>query len=131
VRGSFFFAPSRVRHRVEASGEPIDGLADVFQILSTGTKQSEVHLFAKWTPNKDLTEPLRADGIGVVAHPLSVNPSAVLEANRCYHMWDGTEQQGHEFRLAIWAPAWMVGAPRARGATRRVRRPGPTGFEKQ
>jgi hypothetical protein len=83
------------------------GLADVFQILSTGTKESQVHLFAKWTPNEDLIEPLRADGITIVARPLSEIPSRALEANRCYHIWDGTEQQGHEFREAIWAPSWM------------------------
>jgi hypothetical protein len=83
------------------------GLADVFQILATGTKESEVHLFAKWTPGSDLIEPLRADGITIVAHPLSEIPSRALEANRCYHIWDGTEQQAHEFREAIWAPVWM------------------------
>jgi len=37
------------------------GLADVFQIQAGGTKESEVHLFAKWTPSKELIKPLRAD----------------------------------------------------------------------
>ena len=82
-------------------------LTDVFQILATGTKESEVHLFARWTPSDDLIEPLRADGITIVSRPLDVIPRRALEANRSYHIWDGTEQQGHEFREAVWAPAWM------------------------
>ena len=86
------------------------GLADVFQIQAGGTKESEVHLFAKWTPSKELIEPLRADGITIIAHPLDAIPSRDLEANRTYHIWDGTEQQGHEFRAAIWAPSWMHAA---------------------
>jgi hypothetical protein len=83
------------------------GLADVFQILAGGTKESDVHLFAKWTPSEDLIESLRADGITIIAHPLDAIPSRALKANRSYHIWDGTEQQAHEFREAIWAPSWM------------------------
>jgi hypothetical protein len=89
------------------SGRMRRGLADVCQILSSGMKESEVHLFAKWTPSDDLVELLRSDGITLVAHPLARIPSRAIEANRCYHIWDGTEQQGHEFREAIWAPSWM------------------------
>jgi hypothetical protein len=83
------------------------GLADVIQILAGGTKESDVHLFAKWKPSEDLIEPLCADGITIIAHPLDAIPSRDLEANRYYHIWDGTEQQAHEFREAIWAPSWM------------------------
>ena len=83
-------------------------LTDVFQILATGTKQSEVHLFAAWIPSDDLVEPLAADGITIVTHHLDEIPKRDLEANRFYHIWDGTEQQGHEFREKVWAPAWMT-----------------------
>lgn len=82
------------------------GLEDVFQILASGTKESEVHLFARWSPDEALLAPLRADGITVVARSLDEIPTEDLNANRFYHVWDGTEQQGHEFREAIWAPEW-------------------------
>ena len=82
-------------------------LPDVFEILVTGTEQSEVHLIAAWIPSDDLLHPLAADGITIVAHSLDVIPRRAVEANHFYHIWDGTEQQGHEFRGAIWAPDWM------------------------
>jgi len=82
------------------------GLADLFQILASGTRESEVHLFAKWLPQQDLIEPLRADGISIVVHSLTEVPTDDLRANQYYHVWDGTEHQAHEFRIAIWAPEW-------------------------
>jgi hypothetical protein len=81
-------------------------LADVFQLLSAGMSLSTIHLFAKWQPSNHLSEILKADGIEVVHHDLSEIPTDDLEANRSYSIWDGTEMQAHEFRDAIWAPAW-------------------------
>lgn len=82
------------------------GLADVLQILASGTKQSEVHLFSRYKPSLAIIEPLRADGIALIAHDLDKIPLHDLEANQYYHLWDGTEDQGHEFREAVWAPDW-------------------------
>jgi hypothetical protein len=81
-------------------------LADVFQILASGTMQSEVHLFSRYKPSPAIIEPLRADGIALIAHDLDEIPLHDLEANQYYHLWDGTEDQGHEFRKAVWAPDW-------------------------
>ncbi len=93
-------------HCTICKGRSPRGLADVFQLLSAGTDQPDVHLFSRWTPSKDLTAILKADGVNIVHHDLSDIPVADLEANRAYHIWDGTENQGHEFREAVWAPAW-------------------------
>jgi hypothetical protein len=82
------------------------GLADTFELLSAGTKESEVHLFSQWAPSEELSTILHADGVRIVHHDLSDIPLADLKANRAYHIWDGTENQGHEFREAVWAPAW-------------------------
>jgi hypothetical protein len=82
------------------------GLADVFQLLSTGTNESEIHLFSEWTPGDELVAILDADGVRIIHHDLTEIPLADLNANRSYHIWDGTENQAHEFREAVWAPAW-------------------------
>jgi hypothetical protein len=82
------------------------GLGDVFSILAEGTAQSEVHLFSRWMPSENLANSLAADGIRIVAHPLSAIPTADLKANKHYHIWDGSEDQAHEFRSVVWAPAW-------------------------
>lgn len=87
-------------------GRTIRHLADVIQILSSGTKEREVHLFARWSPSSDLVSLLKADDIKLLAHPLSDIPEEDLKHNRFYHIWDGTEQQGHEFRESVWAPDW-------------------------
>ena len=80
-------------------------LADVVQILAVGTKQSEVHLFAKWSPNCKLLDLLAADGIALRSHPLSDVPLETLEANRYYHVWDGTAKQAAEFWERTWRPS--------------------------
>ena len=81
-------------------------LADALQILADGLELSEIHLFAKWRPSPNLTALLKADGINLTCHRLSSIPKNDLEANRYYSLWDGTERQGHDFRNAVWAPAW-------------------------
>jgi hypothetical protein len=77
------------------------GLADVFQLLAAGTGESEVHLFSNWAPSSELRQVLRADGVRLVHHQLFKIPFADRNANRSYHIWDGTEDQGHEFREAV------------------------------
>jgi hypothetical protein len=69
-----------------------------------------IQLFAKWRPSQHLTTILKADGIALLHHDLDEIPTADLEANRSYSIWDGTEMQAHEFRNSVWAPAWKRGA---------------------
>lgn len=63
-------------------------------------------MFSQWAPSDDLSTILQADGVRIIHHDLTEIPLGDLKANRAYHIWDGTEDQGHEFREAVWAPAW-------------------------
>jgi hypothetical protein len=84
-------------------------LARIFNLLAHLAGPGEVHLFSRWEPSKDLREAL-ALGIDIVWHPLDKIPAADLEANRRYHIWDGTPKQGEVFRDVVWAPRWKRGA---------------------
>jgi len=82
------------------------GLADVFGTLADGTDQRVIHLFSRWKPSDGLIHRLDDGDVEIVHHPLSSIPSADLEANRHYHVWEGTPLQAEAFRNALWAPAW-------------------------
>ena len=81
-------------------------LADVFSLLASGTGQAAVQLFSKWEPSQTLRDSLTTSGVTLVRHPLDAIPRDDLEANRYYHIWDGTPLQAEEFRRTVWAPAW-------------------------
>ena len=81
-------------------------LADVLSILASGSGQTAVQLFSKWEPSQTLRDSLTTSGVTLVRHPLDAIPRDDLEANRYYHIWDGTPLQAEEFRRAVWAPAW-------------------------
>jgi len=81
-------------------------LVDVFGILADGADQCAVQLFSRWIPSDALRAELAALDIGIEHHPLSAIPAADLEANRYYHVWDGTPLQAEAFRNTVWAPAW-------------------------
>jgi hypothetical protein len=81
-------------------------LEDVFVALADGSDQSAVHLFSAWEPSRKLMVLADAAGVDIRHHRLGEIPKDDLEANRSYHIWDGTPQQAERFRRAIWAPAW-------------------------
>ena len=89
-------------------------LEDVFVSLGDGTGQRAVQLFSAWRPSSKLLARVDAAGIEIRTHPLDEIPKEDLEANRFYHIWDGTPLQAQEFRRTIWAPAWR----RAKGTPR-------------
>lgn len=93
------------------SQKPNRGLGDIFAILAEGTDQAAVQLFSKWLPSQELREFLGRKHISLNHHPLRSIPRDDLQANRVYHIWDGTPLQAEEFRTIVWAPAWR----RARG----------------
>ena len=66
-------------------------LALVAAILSDGASLKTINLFSKWAPSYPLEAKLKADEISIAWHPLSDIPSAHLEANRRYSIWDGNE----------------------------------------
>jgi hypothetical protein len=81
-------------------------LADVFKILAEGTSQGAVQLFSRWMPSTNLRTNLAKSHILIVHHDLDAIPAADLEANRQYHIWDGTPLQAEEFRKVVWIPRW-------------------------
>jgi len=88
-------------------------LEDIFVALGDGTGQRAVQLFSSWRPSGKLLMRADAAGIEIRAHRLDEIPVDDLEANRFYHIWNGTPLQAQEFRGTVWAPAWRVakGAP--------------------
>ena len=96
----------------ECSQRPHRTLADILSIPAYGTDQAGIQLFSKWEPSEELRAALQRKSFRLIAHPLSSIPTEDLEANRFYHIWDGTPLQAEEFRRAVWAPAWR-GHPRA------------------
>ena len=85
---------------------PNRGLAKVFSMLARGTDQAGVQLFSRWRPSSALVSTLKEEGLFVNHHSLDAIPKADLEANRFYHIWDGTPKQAEEFRRIVWAPDW-------------------------
>lgn len=85
---------------------PPRSLGDIFVILAEGTEQGGVQLFSQWKPSQRLRSLLCEKHILLNQHPLSAIPPEDLEANRSYHIWDGTPLQAEEFRRTVWAPAW-------------------------
>lgn len=83
-------------------------LDDIFIALGDGTGQRAVQLFSAWRPSAKLVARVDAAGIEIRAHPLDEIPKDDLEANRFYHIWDGTPLQAQEFRKTVWAPAWRL-----------------------
>ncbi|HEY1976396.1 MAG TPA: hypothetical protein VGG89_07625 [Candidatus Baltobacteraceae bacterium] len=90
----------------KCEGRPERTLADVFRILAHGTDQVAVQLFSKWDPSPALRESLSASRVAIIHHPLDSIPREDLEANRYYHIWDGSPLQAEQFRRTVWAPAW-------------------------
>ena len=88
--------------------KPIRTLGDVLAILADGTDQAAVALFSQWEPSRKLRDSLQRKNIAINNHPLSSIPREDLEANRFYHIWDGTPLQAEEFRKTVWAPAWRT-----------------------
>ena len=105
----------RERGCEKCQGRTIRHLADVIQILSSGSQEKQVHLYARWMPSDELISVLKADEIELVSHALDDIPEEDLQANRYYHIWDGTEDQSHEFREAVWAPDWKKRADKRFG----------------
>jgi hypothetical protein len=81
-------------------------LEDVFIQLALGMDQGAIQLFSRWQPSSKLLTRVEAAGVRIIHHPLGEIPKEDLEANRAYHIWDGTPLQAEAFRKAVWAPAW-------------------------
>lgn len=84
-------------------------LEDVFIQLALGTEQKVIQLFSLWKPSAALKAKAHAAGIEIIHHSLHEIPKEDLEANRAYHIWDGTPLQADVFRKNVWAPAWRRG----------------------
>jgi hypothetical protein len=97
------------------AGRTERSLADVFSILAHGTDQAGVALFSRWRPGRELIERLQDEGISLRHYRLDAIPRADLEANRFYHIWDGTPRQAEEFRKTVWAPTWKQPSLRGDG----------------
>jgi hypothetical protein len=66
-----------------------------------------IHLFSRWQPSPELRAVLREEDVEIQWNPLSSIPSADLEANRSYSIWDGTAAQHHDFVRSLWSPSWQ------------------------
>lgn len=74
----------------------------IFAGLGFGT----LYLFSQWEPSSELRQVLRSEKIEIQWNPLSAIPTADLEANRYYSIWDGTEKQYDDFIARFWSPSW-------------------------
>jgi hypothetical protein len=86
-------------------------LAMALTLLADGSNLQTVHLFSKWEPSARLRAVLESDDVLVQWNPLSAIPSADLEENRYYTIWDGTESQYLDFLNRFWAPSWQTSSP--------------------
>lgn len=64
-------------------------LADVLVALAQATGQTEIHLFAHWTPGEPTLEALQRRGIGLVLHPVEAIERAALIEEQCFRRWEG------------------------------------------
>jgi hypothetical protein len=83
---------------------------------------STIYLFSRWQPSVRLREVLRKEQIEIQWNPLSAIPSADLDANRYYSIWDGTQKQYEDFIQRFWAPSWQRPSDRLQGAVELVGR---------
>jgi hypothetical protein len=54
---------------------------------------------------------LESDDVELQWNPLSAIPTADLEGNRFYTIWDGTEPQYLDFLNRFWSPSWARSTP--------------------
>lgn len=62
-------------------------LADVLERLAVATETQELHLFARWLPDSDLTAALRDKGISLVGHPIEAIEQAALVCDQRFNRW--------------------------------------------
>lgn len=82
-------------------------LAMALTILGDGLRLSRIDLVSKWEPDDAIRGILAEQDIVLQWNPLAAIPEPDLEANRFYHIWDGTEKQYDDFTQRFWRPAWQ------------------------
>ncbi len=95
-------------------------LAMALALLADGTDLQTIHLFSRWEPSARLRALLESADVRVQWNPLSAIPSADLDANRYYSIWDGTKSQYRDFLDHFWAPTWRLSTQTSEAQTRTV-----------
>lgn len=62
-------------------------LADVIGTLRGATGAREIHLFARWSPDRPLLDELARKGVRLVAHPLETLDQAALVSGQRLTRW--------------------------------------------
>jgi hypothetical protein len=81
--GSRFHAEVVVR--LLALGEC--GLDDVIAALADAVQTTEVHLFARWSPDQAALDSLEKGGIRIISHPLEALGQAALVSGQRVERW--------------------------------------------
>ena len=63
------------------------GLADVIAILARAANTPEVHVFARWAPDAELSAATGARGVRLVIHPLESIEQAALVSGQRFSRW--------------------------------------------
>ena len=62
-------------------------LADVMERLALATDARELHLFARWLPDMELSVTLREKGVSLVGHPIEAIEQAALVCGQRLNRW--------------------------------------------
>jgi len=62
-------------------------LADIVSQLALAGETSEVHVFARWAPDRELTAGAQAAGVQLVTHPLDSIEQAALVSGQRWSRW--------------------------------------------
>jgi hypothetical protein len=63
------------------------GLSDVIATLAAAVKTKEVHLFARWSPDRSTLDSLEKSGIRILNHPLEALGQAALVSGQRVERW--------------------------------------------
>jgi hypothetical protein len=63
------------------------GLSDVVAALADAVQTTEIHLFARWSPDQSTLDLLEKNGIRIVSHPLEALGQAALVSGQRVERW--------------------------------------------
>jgi hypothetical protein len=63
------------------------GLNDVIAALADAVQTTEIHLFARWSPDQATLDSLEKSGIRIVSHPLDALGQAALVSGQRVERW--------------------------------------------
>jgi hypothetical protein len=63
------------------------GLSDVIVALANAVQTTEIHLFARWSPDQATLDSLEKSGIRILSHPLEALGQAALVSGQRVERW--------------------------------------------